>query len=240
MLLHRQVDGAIVFDSKVSDAAVEKLASRRFPIVVLDRLIEDEYISSILLDNVQGVREAFAHLIGQGFRRMAFVAGARDSFDNAERMAAFLSEAQAHDVSVTVHAGDFSEISGYNAARALIMAGDLPEAVFCANDQMALGFLRAAHEAGLRVPEQIALVGFDDIPLTRYTQPTISTIGTSRHEWGATAVRQLLDLLEKDIPFQPRRIPTRLIARQSSMRCVSGSSQQHFLIHIHCAVHRTT
>ncbi len=216
ILLHRQVDGAIVFDSKISNEAVLKLASRRFPIVVLDRFLQGEFILPLLLDNPQGVREAFGHLYHQGLRKMAFVAGAMDSFDNAERMATFLAEAEQHALYVPVYQGNFTEISGYEIAQTILQSGEFPEAVFCANDQMALGFLRAMKEHGLHAPADIAVVGFDDIPQTRYMQPSVSTISASRFEWGMTAVRQLIDFLENESPFQPRRIPTRLQARQSS------------------------
>lgn len=216
ILLHRQVDGAIVFDSKITDASVLKLASHRFPIVVLDRPLQNDFILPLLLDNQQGVREAFAHLYSQGFRKIAFVAGAPDSFDNTERMATFLSEADQHGLHVPVYQGNFTEISGCQAAEAIIESGDCPEAVFCANDQMAIGFLRAMKEHGLHAPADIAVIGFDDIPLTRYMQPSVSTIGASRFEWGTAAVQQLIEFLENGTRFQPRRIPTRFLARQSS------------------------
>jgi len=218
MLLHRQVDGAIVFDSMISTTSIEKLASRRFPIVVLDRPLQQEFIAPILLDNAQGVREAFAHLLEQGYRRLAYVAGAADNFDNIERTTTFLAEAQAHQIPVTVYQGDFSEASGRAAAHAILSEDARPEAVFCANDQMAIGFLRAASEAGVRIPTDLGLIGFDDIPLSRYLQPSLSTIGASRHEWGKTAVQQLLDLLEHEKPLQACRIPTHFVARQSSIR----------------------
>ncbi|MBI5669466.1 MAG: LacI family DNA-binding transcriptional regulator [Chloroflexi bacterium] len=216
MLLHRQVDGAIVFDSKISDDDVLKLASGHFPIVVLDRSLQSDFILPLLLDNAQGVREAFAHLYGQGCRKIAFVTGAMDSFDNTERMATFLAEAEGRNLHVPVYPGNFTEVSGYAAAMSILQSGDLPDAVFCANDQMAMGFLRAMKEHGLHAPADIAIVGFDDIPLSRYLQPSISTIGTSRFEWGATAARQLIDFLDTESPFQPHRIPTRFLPRESS------------------------
>ncbi len=217
ILLHRQVDGAIVFDSKISDEQVLKLASRHFPIVVMDRDLQNDFILPLLLDNPQGVREAFWHLHQQGFRKLAFVAGAMDSFDNAERMATFLAEAERHDLHVPVYQGNFTEISGYEIAKAILQSDDLPEAVFCANDQMAIGFLRAMKEHGLQAPNDIAVIGFDDIPLAHYMQPSISTIGTPRFEWGTTAVRQLIDFIENETPFQPQRIPTRFLPRESSI-----------------------
>jgi LacI family transcriptional regulator len=216
MLLHRQVDGAVVFDSKISDESVLNLASYHFPIVVLDRDLQNDFILPILLDNAQGVRQAFAHLYQQGLHKMAYIAGAADSFDNAERMQTFLAEAALRDLQVAVYHGSFTEVSGYEAAQVILRSGTSPNAVFCANDQMAIGFLRAMHEHGLHAPRDIAVVGFDDIPLSRYTQPQVSTIGTSRIEWGATAAQQLIDFLEKETSFQPRRIPTQFLQRESS------------------------
>lgn len=217
MLLHRQVDGAIVFDSKVSSESLLKLASQRFPIVVLDRQLEKDFLLPILLDNAQGVREAFYHFYEQGLRRMVYVAGSPDSFDNAERAQTFLHEAEQHGLHVMVAQGHFTEISGYEAAQSILDSHPLPEAVFCANDQMAIGLLRAMRERGLRAPEDIAIAGFDDIPLSRYMQPTLSTVGASRFDWGATATRQLLDFLETGAHFTACRIPTHFIARQSSV-----------------------
>jgi LacI family transcriptional regulator len=218
ILLHRQVDGAIVFDSTLPNDAILKLASRHFPIVVMDRLLQGEFILPLLLDNPQGTRDVFEHLYRQGFRKMVFVAGAMDSFDSAERMTTFQSEAAKYGLQVPVYQGNFTEASGYETGLQIIASQDLPEAVFCANDQMAIGFLRAMQEQHLSAPEDIAVVGFDDIPLIRYIQPSVSTIGTSRFEWGATAVRQLIDFLEEDIAFQPVRMPTVFIPRQSSTR----------------------
>lgn len=218
MLLYRQVDGALVFDSKIADEAVLKLASRHFPIVVLDRLLENDFIAPLLLDNAGGVRAIFAHLYAQGFRKFGFMAGAGDSFDNAERMSTFLAEAKQHDVPVAIYQGNFTEVSGYEAAQFILNTSALPDAVFCANDQMALGLLRAMHERGLHAPNDIAVVGFDDIALARYVQPALSTVGVSRFEWGTTAIRQLIDFLDNETPFVPRRIPTHFIARESSIR----------------------
>ncbi|MCS6995132.1 MAG: LacI family transcriptional regulator [Anaerolineales bacterium] len=217
LLHYRQVDGAIVFDSKIPDTSIIKLASRRFPIVVLDRLLQNDFILPLLLDNAQGVHEAFHHFYTQGLRRMAYVAGSPDSFDNAERARTFLHEAEQHGLHVLVAQGHFTEISGYEAAQSILDSSPPLEAVFCANDQMALGFLRAMKERGLQAPSDIAVVGFDDIPIARYMQPSLSTVGASRREWGATATRQLLDFLENDTPFQPRRIPTHFILRESSI-----------------------
>jgi len=217
MLIYRQVDGAIVFDSKVKSDILIKLASKVFPIVVLDRYLEAEYLFPLLIDNQQGVKEAFYHLYDQGARRIFFVSGAADSFDNMERMRAFLNEADKNNLTVHCYSGNFTELSGYDIAIKIIESNELPEAVFCANDQMAIGFIKAMKEKNIKVPEDIAIVGFDDIQISKYMQPSLSTIGASRFLWGSVAATQLIDFLETEKPFHLYRIPTRLIQRESSM-----------------------
>jgi LacI family transcriptional regulator, galactose operon repressor len=216
ILTHRQVDGAIVFDSKIKSDTILKLASKRFPIVVLDRYLEADYLFPLLIDNQQGAKEAFNHLYDQGARKIFFISGALDSFDNIERKKAFLNEADKNDVTIHCYNGNFTEESGYDIARMIIGINDLPEAVFCANDQMAIGFIKAMKENNLRAPDDIAVVGFDDIRIAKYMQPTLSTIGASRFLWGSSAATQLIDFLENENPFQPYRIPTKLIQRESS------------------------
>ncbi len=218
ILTQRQVDGAIVFDSKIQSEVLIRLASRRFPIVTLDRYLEADYLLPLLIDNQQGVKEAFDHLYGQGARKIYFVSGAADSFDNMERKQAFLAEAERNQLAIRCFDGNFTEQSGDEIARAIIATGDLPEAVFCANDQMAIGFIKAMHHHHLRAPDDIAIVGFDDILIAQYMRPTLSTVGASRHAWGAQAATQLIELLESETPFRPARIPTRLIQRESSAR----------------------
>ncbi|MBL8056403.1 MAG: LacI family DNA-binding transcriptional regulator [Anaerolineales bacterium] len=218
ILVQRQVDGAIIFDSTIGNDVVTKLASKRFPIVVLDRALDVDYLFPWLLDNRQGAQAAFQHLHAQGARRLAFVSGALDSFDNAERMQAFLEAAQQHRTAVHTYHGNFTEASGYAIAQTIIAAGELPEAVFCANDQMAIGFIKALQANQLRAPDDVAVVGFDDILISRYMRPSLTTIGTSRFQWGAQAAAHLIDFLEHEAPFPAQRLPTQLIPRESSAR----------------------
>lgn len=218
ILTHRQVDGAIVFDSKITSESLGRLAAKSFPIIVLDRHLDVDYLFPLLVDNQKGVKEAFYHLYNQGARRIIFVSGALDSLDNKERMEAFVSEGQKNNLQIQCYYGNFTEESGYDVARAIIETNELPEAVFCANDQMAIGFIRAMKEKNLKAPDDIAIVGFDDIQIAKYMQPTLSTIGVSRFQWGSSAASQLIDFLDNGNPFQPYRIPTKLIQRESSTK----------------------
>ena len=216
ILGQRQVDGAIVFDVKVKNETIIKLASKGYPIVVLDRRLDTDYVFPLLLDNQSGVRQVFNHLYDQGKRRISFVAGAMDSLDNAERMQAFLQEGCKHDLTIPVYQGNFTEESGYAIAQQIIASRDLPEAVFCANDQMAVGFLRAMSEHRLDAPRDIAVVGFDDVLISRYTRPSLSTVGASRLLWGSLAANWLIDFLDNGTPFPDYRIPVNLVPRESS------------------------
>ncbi|MEZ4591253.1 MAG: LacI family DNA-binding transcriptional regulator [Chloroflexota bacterium] len=223
VLTQRQVDGAIVFDWKIDSDTILKLASKKFPIVVLDRPLTADYLFPLLLDNQQGTREAFYHLYEQGARRLALVTGAADSVDNQERKLAFLEEAEKNNAEVTLYKGNFTERSGYEVAQAIIASQALPDAVFCANDQMAIGFLRAMQAHNLRAPQDIGVVGFDDIKIAKYLQPSLTTVGMSRFSWGAAAANQLIDVLENDTDFpEPQRIQTQLIARESSSKNYGG------------------
>lgn len=216
ILGQRQVDGAIVFDVKVKNETIIKLASKGYPIVVLDRRLDTDYVFPLLLDNQSGVRQVFNHLYDQGKRRISFVAGAMDSLDNAERMQAFLQEGCKHELTIPVYQGNFTEESGYAIAQQIIASRDLPEAVFCANDQMAVGFLRAMSEHRLDAPRDIAVVGFDDVLISRYTRPSLSTVGASRLLWGSLAANWLIDFLDNGTPFPDYRIPVNLVPRESS------------------------
>lgn len=218
ILTQRQVDGAIVFDSKVQNETIVKLASKGYPIVVLDRDLKVDYVFPLLVDNQQGAREAFNHLYTQGARKIYFISGALDSLDNTERMNAFIAEAKKNNVSGQVYNGNFTEESGYAIASMIIEAKDLPDGVFCANDQMAIGFIRALKENHIRVPEDVAVVGFDDIQISRYMHPSLSTVGASRFLWGSLAASWLIDFLETGSPFHHYRIPVTLVPRESSAK----------------------
>lgn len=229
ILTHRQVDGAIVFDSTISSDLIAKLAWKRFPIVTLDRRLEADFVFPVLVDNANGTREVFHHLYSQGARRLAFVSGTADSVDNAERQQVFLDEAARHGLSVACYQGSFTKPSGYQAALEMISSGNLPEAVFCANDQMAIGLIEALQEHQVRVPGDVAVVGFDDIPVAEYMQPTLSTVRVSRPEWGFAAVTRLISFLEHERPFDTRHIPARFVQRQSSTRSLTPHAARNRL-----------
>ena len=222
-LTQRQVDGAIVFDSKISSKLLLKIASERLPIVVLDRNIDSPYIYPMLLDNQNGAKAIFEHLYAQGARRIYYLTGASDSFDNKERMRTFVKEAKKKGIIIQVFTGNFTQEAGYDVGKLIVRSNDLPQAIFCANDQMAIGFIKAMHECEIHVPEEVSVVGFDDIAIAQYMQPSLTTVGYSRFDWGQQAASQLINYIANGIQIQPGRIPVQLIERESS-RIVNHSN----------------
>ena len=222
-LTQRQVDGAIVFDSKISSKLLLKIASERLPIVVLDRNIDSPYIYPMLLDNQNGAKAIFEHLYLQGARRIYYLTGASDSFDNKERMRTFVKEAKKKGIIIQVFTGNFTQEAGYDVGKLIVRSNDLPQAIFCANDQMAIGFIKAMHECEIHVPEEVSVVGFDDIAIAQYMQPSLTTVGYSRFNWGQQAASQLINYIANGIQIKPGRIPVQLIERESS-RIVNHSN----------------
>src|SRR5690606_2250199 len=175
---------------------------------------------SVGIDNHGGAVAMMRHLLQAGHRRIAFIDGPDDNFDARERLRGYrdaLAEG-APDVAPRVLEGDFDEASGHRAGQALLAGGPLPDAVFAANDMMALGCLFALTQGGVHVPEDIALAGFDDIPLSRYVHPPLTTMRVEIAELGAQAIRRLLEPGDPGADAQPRRVllEPRLVVRQSS------------------------
>lgn len=147
------------------------------------------------IDNHAGAMAMTRHLAACGHRRIAFIAGPDDNFDARERLRGFRDAMAMHlpGIEPAVLPGDFREASGARAVQRLLAEPDLPDAVFAANDMMALGCLSAFSAAGKTVPGDVAVAGFDDIPLARYVPPGLTTIRVDIAALGADAMRRLLD-----------------------------------------------
>ena len=159
------------------------------------------------------------HLQACGHSRIAFIAGPQNNFDAHERLRGYRDALFAADPAAEpiVLPGDFSEASGHLAGQQLLASGARPQAVFAANDMMALGCLYALNQAGLRVPQDIALAGFDDIPLARYVMPSLTTMQVNIAELGAHAMRVLLEVYAgDDVPAALAPLVPELIVRESS------------------------
>ena len=191
-----RVDGLLVMSPYVNHSGfVTENLTPSLPVVLINTHLPSADLVSLSIDNYGGAMQMVRHLIECGHRRIAFIAGPDDNFDARERLRGYRDAlvADLPEAQEWVLAGDFSEASGHAAAVTIAANSERPDAVFAANDMMALGCLFGLNQAGIDVPGDIALVGFDDIPLARYVHPPLTTMRVNIAELGARAMRALLD-----------------------------------------------
>lgn len=211
-----RVDGLIVMSPHADAEFLSLNLPQGLPAVLVNTGAPHRGHSSWEVDNFGGARAMAAHLAARGHRRIAFVAGPQENHEARERLRGWragVPEAQRGPVI----AGDFTEESGWAAGRAIAAMPERPDAAFAANDMMAIGCLAALGEAGLRVPEDIALAGFDDIPIARYVSPALSTVRVGIAELGRRALEGLATTLEDPQQAGQRHetLPTELVIRKS-------------------------
>jgi DNA-binding LacI/PurR family transcriptional regulator len=179
----------------------------------------EQSISSVMADDRSGARSAVEHLANAGCRRIATITGPQDMGAGQDRLAGYrraLADARVPEDADLVVAGDFSEASGLTAMRSLLERRPDVDAVFAANDPMAAGALRAIREAGRSVPAEVAVLGFDDSPLARVTEPALSTVRQPVEEMGRRMAELLVRLIGGGEVESPLVLPTELVVRASS------------------------
>ena len=210
MMLQRRVDG-LVLTSTASSAVGLQALDPRVPAVLLGRVPGGAELDSVSVDNRQGGYLVTRHLLALGHRPVAIVTGPRALSDGRGRFEGYvqaLGEAALELDEALVREGDFSEASGFEAARALLERRRRPAAIFVCNNQMLMGALRAAREAGLAVPGDVALAGFDEVEWADLATPPLTMAEQPTAAMGAAAVDLLLERLE-----QPAAGPRRLVIK---------------------------
>ncbi len=218
-LISRSIDGIIFVESRLRDAQ-PMLDTANKPYVFAHRLFGGAKSNSVNVDDVAGGRMATEHLLILQHRRIGFITGRKGWNASEDRLAGYraaLKHAHIPFDRALVIEGDWEMQSGYAAAKKFLQMSDRPTAIFAANDLMALGAMYAIQEAGLRVPEDIAVVGYDDREIAGLARPLITTVSLPCYEMGQRSAELLLQLLEKKInAVEPIRIPGKLIVRESS------------------------
>ncbi|WP_208297699.1 LacI family DNA-binding transcriptional regulator [Actinophytocola oryzae] len=208
-----RVDGMVIMGRTVPDRVVARIADTGLPLVLLARTPVG-LVDTVTADNERSARELTAHLLGHGHRTFAFLGDPGESPDVAGRYAGFRAALADGGLGVPEPTPCVFDVgAGYVAARTLL-SGDRPDALVCANDEVALGALRAAEDLGLSVPGDLALTGWDDIMAAHYAR--LTTVDQSMRVLGATAARWLDERIQ-GAPTQARRsvLPTRLVVRTS-------------------------
>lgn len=214
-----RVDGLLVMSPYVGNAShlVENL-SPAVPAVLMNTHLPESGIRNLGIDNLGGAHAMTRHLVESGHHRIAFIAGPDDNFDARDRLQGYRTALREllPDAQPWVVEGDFTEASGHRAGQAFA-AGERPDAVFAANDMMALGCMFALSQAGVRVPADIAVAGFDGIPLSRYVHPPLTTMRVDIAELGARAMREVIDAAAKQATATDTELlQPELIVRESS------------------------
>lgn len=215
-----RVDGMIIMSPDLEAHRTLHALQDSFPVVLLNGGADSKAFDTITIENHEGACKMVRHLVKRGHRRIAMIGGPERNYDAAERLRGYESALReggiAHDASLVMK-GNFSELSGHSAARALLALDLRPTAIFAANDSMAIGALSALREHGLRVPEDIAIAGFDDIPMARFMNPPLSTVHVDISKLGELATTLFLSSLQEgNHSRQQLQLSTTLVLRSSS------------------------
>jgi LacI family transcriptional regulator len=214
-----RVDGLLVLLPHIDGRFLQDTVRSALPVVLLSTADAEHACASVYIDNYGGAYAMVKHLAACGHRSIAHIAGPKENMDAQERLRGY-REALAHelpDVREWVLQGDFTEESGYKVAQELLARKERPSAVFAANDMMAIGCMSAVMEAGLAVPRDIAIAGFDDIPTARFVRPALTTVCVKIADLGARALDRLAAGIDNPstLALQTETVPAEVVVRAS-------------------------
>lgn len=217
---HRRVDGLIVINP-YADERYQHIP-KNFPVVFVGARSHDKNVCSVSLDDEKVAYEATQHLISLGHKQIALVTGPMEEDCSQDRLEGFqhaLKDAGVAFDQSFVFEGDWSASSGSEALVSFVKKGILPTAVFAQNDRMAMGVMRAARDANLKVPDQLSVIGVDDMPLSSYFDPPLTTMRQDMPLIGQQAIRKLMDIIQNRAVEQTvLKLPARLVVRQSTLK----------------------
>ena len=219
LLIARKIDGLILLSGHIADEDVLRFSEQR-PIVATGRNVSSNTVKSVKIDNEMGAILAMRHLIELGHRHIAFIAGPDNNPDASERLAGYrraLEEAQLPIEEKLIIEGDLHEASGLIAINRLFESQQKFSAVFAVNDQTAYGARLSLYRKGIRVPDDMSIIGFDDLPNSLYTTPPLTTVRQPLYEMGQAAATALINIIngkptDMDLP------PLELVVRETTRR----------------------
>ena len=212
--------GVVVIPTRPNDGVVlAPVRETGIPVVLVDREVVNFEADIVKVDNIRGAHAATTHLVRLGYQRIAIIAGTQTLTPGRERLRGCYEAFDEQGIRVDpalVKVGNFRLESGYELTRELMSMAEPPDAIFAANNLMSLGALRALHELGIRIPEQAALIGFDDMPWAGDLNPPLTAVSQPGYEMGQQAVQLLLQRVERPAsPFYKVVLQPRLVVRRS-------------------------
>ena len=218
LLLQQQVDGILLVPALSSADAVQAIQAHDLPVIVLDRRVPGAEADVVRCDSAGGAYELVRYLVGLGHRHIAMLGGPAGTSTADDRLSGYRQAMREAGLEEQVETGSFTQTSGYEMAQRTLSRSPQPSAIFAANNFIAIGAMKALQEAGLNVPEDMALVGFDDLPAALVMFPFLTVAAQPAYEMACKATELLLARIEGEGPEAVQEIvlPTELIVRQSS------------------------
>lgn len=201
MIISSGVEGAIVLNERLHDEYIGRIAQTKLPIVFIDREYKGDGMSSVTIDNVEGASMAVEYLIKQGHRRIGYIHGIYN-YDDEARYDAYVNVLKKYNLPLDeniILRAYFEEAVAYSEMRVILLKGiEMPDAFFCANDEMAIGCVRAIKDNGHSVPDEVSVIGFDDIIISSYCKPALTTIHSPVTELGTVSVNEIIRLMSAE------------------------------------------
>ena len=209
-------NGCIILDMAMDNSLLTRVACESYPIITLDRHLEHPFIKGILVNNYDAMAELTQGLVRRGYRRFDFIGGPGKTDDNMERYTAFTDVLEKNKIRFSpehYHTGDYRQKSGYMITKMMALSAKLPDCIVCANDLMAIGAMKALKEAGYRVPEDVAVTGFDDCMLA--SPMGLTTVSIPNYERGYIAAQYLMEGMKAGVSTEPIKINAKVKWRMS-------------------------
>ncbi|MGA9120253.1 MAG: LacI family DNA-binding transcriptional regulator [Bacteroidota bacterium] len=219
-MMRGRVDALVIMSPHIDAQTLNANLPRNHPVELLNCQVEDTSFDSLNIDNYGGAYSMVGHLIEHGHRSIAIVTGTPGNIDAEERLRGYrdaMAQGGCPLDDALVIRGDFSESCGVRAVEQILALNPVPTAVFASNDSMAIGVLGAFHHRGVQIPEQMALAGFDDVPVASFLSPPLTSVQVGIHNLGVLAISRAIDAIKLGESFQTRQaiLPTTLRLRES-------------------------
>jgi LacI family transcriptional regulator len=226
-----RVDGLVVMSPQIDSEILLATLPKDLPVILLNCRTHNPLYDTITTDGFGGAKDMVSYLLSLGHRKIAIIKGSTTNSESHERLNGYLAAYTAYtlmpDPAMQLD-GEFTEESAFNAVRQVLRGTNRPTAIFASNDSMAIGAIGAIREAGLRIPHDISVCGFDDIPVAKYLSPSLTTVHVPIHDLGTMAINRIFDRLHKKTKGAVTHVfvPTTLSIRNSCRKINPMSNQE--------------
>ena len=219
-LLENHVDGLIIVPTLSDFKILNELKEKKFPIIQIDEFIKDLDVDYVVTDNFKGAQDAVSYLIKKGYKKIAYLAGPQNLWSCQERLKGYKKVLEANNIPIQekyILLTDASFKSGYEITKKLLNFDEKPEVIFTVNDTVAAGAIKAFYESGVKIPDDIAIMGFDDLEMTALLPKPLTTMHQKKYQMGKLAANILINRIKnKDLALQNIVLEPNLIIRESS------------------------